>query len=334
MTAARNRFANLVAPGYELTAEPLLAAIVDTVSDAVVAADVQQRIVVFNRGAEAVFGYAPEEVLGQPLEWLIPPESRTRHADLVARFAEEGEASRRMGQRRTIEGLRRDGSRFPAGATIARLEGPFGRIFVAIVRDISAHVETREHLEASLQQEQILARTDPLTGLWNARALRDAVHNELARVERGGAPFTLVYMDLDRFKPVNDRFGHAFGDDLLLRIARHLEAHFRTMDTVARIGGDEFAVLSPGSRGEDVARRVEELRCAIEAAMQRAGVDVTVSTGVLTCRTASAGAEALLHEADRLMYRAKHGSGNTAVHGVHRDGPPGGDGAGSTGDAG
>ncbi|MDZ7749697.1 MAG: diguanylate cyclase [Halofilum sp. (in: g-proteobacteria)] len=254
-----SRFPDIVAPGFREEAESLLAGIVDTISDAVVAVDDAQRIVVFNRGAQEMFGYQSEQILGQPLARLMPSDSRARHETLIAEFANESAPSRRMGERRTIHGLRSDGSRFPAGATIARMEGSFGQVFVAIVRDISAHVETREHLRASLQEQEQLARTDPLTGLWNTRAFGQALEQELARLRRNGRPFTLVYLDLDRFKPVNDRYGHAFGDTLIRETARRLQEYFRAMDTVARIGGDEFVVLSPDSEGGTMHTRLERL---------------------------------------------------------------------------
>ncbi|MFW5969530.1 MAG: GGDEF domain-containing protein, partial [Halofilum sp. (in: g-proteobacteria)] len=219
MLASPTVHAECVAPAYRAHADHLLAAIVDVIGDAVVGINDDQRIIVFNRGAETMFGYAADEVLGQPLDILLPPESRGQHARLVEGFAAERAVTRRMGERRTIHGMRRDGSRFPAGATIARLELAFGGVMVAVVRDISGHVETRERLQESLRREEVRARTDPLTGVSNLRAFEHALWRELARLDRGAAPLTVVYIDADHFKPANDRFGHAFGDELLVMIA-------------------------------------------------------------------------------------------------------------------
>ena len=305
-----------VARGHRYAADALLAGIVDAVGDAVVATDEAQRIIVFNRGAQALFGHAPEEALGRPLERLIPPESRSGHAELVNRFAEEGQPSRRMGERVAIEGVRRDGSRFPAGATIARVEGEFGRVFVAVVRDISRHVKTRTTLEASLRTQEELARTDPLTGLGNRRSFRYALERAHEHLHRFGRPFTLIYMDIDHFKPVNDRFGHALGDLLLQDIARDLQGRFRPVDTVARVGGDEFAVVSPDSDGAAVGPRLTGLRLRLADDLRGRGTGVTASIGVLTFRSAPEDSDTCLQEADRLMYRVKHATRDAIAYGV------------------
>ena len=315
MSTRSHNPSDFVARGHRSAADALLGGIVDAISDAVVATDEQQRIIVFNRGAQALFGHAPEEALGRPLELLIPFESRSRHAELVNRFAEEGQRSRTMGERVAIEGVRRDGSRFPAGATIARVEGDFGRAFVAIVRDISRHVEKRTTLEASLRTQEELARTDPLTRLANRRAFRQALEQAHERLQHRGLPFTLIYMDIDHFKPVNDRFGHPFGDLLLQDVARDLQGRFRPVDTVARIGGDEFAVLSPDGDGAAVGPRLAGLRQKLADEMRGRGTAVTASIGVLTFRSAPADVDLCMQEVDRLMYRVKHSTRDAISYG-------------------
>lgn len=312
--------AELVAPAYRAHADHLLAAIVDVIADAVVGIDDDLQIIVFNHGAESMFGYAAADVLGRPLDILLPPESRGRHDDLVAGFAAEPAVTRRMGERRTIHGVRRDGSRFPAGATIARLDLPFGNVMVAVVRDISGHVDTRERLQESLRREETRARTDPLTGIRNLRAFQDALQRDLARLGRGGTSLTLVYIDLDHFKPANDTFGHAFGDQLLVTIAQRLDAFVREMDVVARIGGDEFAILMPEADGDALRSRVMRLRELLLADMEECQSGVTFSIGVLTCNAAPDSIETCMHEADALMYRAKHSTRDAVVFGTL---PPG-----------
>jgi diguanylate cyclase (GGDEF)-like protein/PAS domain S-box-containing protein len=316
MSESQNDYAELVAPAYRAHADQLLTAIVDVIGDAVVAINADQQIIVFNRGAQAMFGYAPGQVLGQSLDILLPPESRGQHAGLVAGFAAEPSVTRRMGERRTIHGVRRDGSRFPAGATIAHLEFPFGRVMVAVVRDISKHVETRERLQESLRLEEARARTDPLTGVRNLRALQDALQRELARLGRGAAPLTLVYIDLDHFKPINDTFGHAFGDEVLVTIAQRLDGFVRDMDVVARIGGDEFAILMPEADGESLRARVTQLHELLLEDMRQAQSGVTFSIGVLTCTAVPDSVETCMHEADALMYRVKHSTRNAIEFGT------------------
>lgn len=316
MSESPTNHAGFVASAYRDYADYFLAAIVDVIGDAVVAINDDQQIIVFNRGAEAMFGHAAGQVLGQPLDVLLPPESRGQHAGLLAGFAAEPRVTRHIGERRTIHGMRRDGSRFPAGATIARLELPFGSVMVAVVRDISGYVETRERLQESLRREETRARTDPLTGVHNLRAFRDALHREVARLDRGASPPTLVYIDLDHFKPVNDTFGHAFGDELLVAIAQRLEGFVRDMDVVARIGGDEFAILMPEADGDSLQARVTRLRELLLEDMRQRESGITFSIGVLTCNTVPDSVERCMHEADALMYRVKHSTRNAIAFGT------------------
>ena len=182
----------IVAADRRPDAERLLGRIVDIVGDAVVAVDAEQRIIVFNHGAQALFGYAPEEALGQSLAMLLPPEERERHAARVRAFAEEGTTSRRMAARGAVEGVRRDGSRFPAGATIAHFDLDGETVHVAVVRDISEHVTTREQLAASLREQQLLALTDSLTGLCNRRGFRRSLERALEAMRPDTYPLSLV----------------------------------------------------------------------------------------------------------------------------------------------
>ncbi len=297
--------------------EHLFSSVVAAIGDGIVVIDAAGRIVAFNPGAERLFGYTADELLGEPLERLVPAEHSEAHNAAMAGFLLAGPNTRSMAERELIEGVRQDGSRFPAAITIASIYQEGQWYGVALVRDISDYVERNNDLLARLEQQQRLAQTDALTGLWNRRALHAAIERELARVERGHDPFTLVYMDLDHFKPVNDTWGHAFGDEILIRTAQRFGAFFRAMDFVARVGGDEFAVLAPASAATYIARRVETLRHQLRTEFHRWGVaGVTLSAGVLTCRMACTDAERCVRAADALMYRAKHGGRDSITSGV------------------
>lgn len=167
-----------------------------------------------------------------------------------------------------------------------------------------------------LQRERQLARTDGLTGLVNARAFRAAVEVELERAQRTRRAFSLLYLDVDRFKAVNDLQGHAAGDRLLRAVAGALRERLRRIDTVARLGGDEFAVLLPEVGPDAVEPLVGELRLAVERAVRAGGWPVSVSIGATTVADPAASAAAVLEHADGLMYAAKqerHGSFRHAV---------------------
>lgn len=157
-----------------------------------------------------------------------------------------------------------------------------------------------------LEHERTLARTDPLTGSLNRRTFYDLLTLELARVERHQHPLTLLYLDIDNFKTINDRYGHLAGDRLLERVAHTITRNIRVIDIVARLGGDEFALLLPET-DEAAARLIApRLRQCLLAEMEAFHWHVTFSIGVLTCHTVPPSAEKTIHLADQLMYKVKH----------------------------
>ncbi|HEX9991780.1 MAG TPA: EAL domain-containing protein [Acidimicrobiales bacterium] len=153
------------------------------------------------------------------------------------------------------------------------------------------------------------ATHDPLTKLANRTVLLDRLDVALARAQRSGRPLTLMFCDLDRFKSINDRFGHERGDALLVAVAERLSAVVRPTDTVARVGGDEFVVLCEDTPTvEDALRLAERVASAVEAApfpLATTDVAVTVSLGIALSTGDHDHPEALLRDADEAMYRAK-----------------------------
>jgi diguanylate cyclase (GGDEF)-like protein len=132
--------------------------------------------------------------------------------------------------------------------------------------------------EARQQGLKLLSQQDPLTGLANRRVLHDRLKYEIARHRRHSRRFSVLALDLDGFKKVNDRFGHAAGDEILREIARALEKAVRDQDTIARMGGDEFCVLAPEIEWEDAERLAHRLDLAVRSAV--GGLDMLgVSVG-------------------------------------------------------
>lgn len=172
-------------------------------------------------------------------------------------------------------------------------------------------------LRDRLEAHQELALTDYLTGARNRRAFYDDVRTEMYRFRRYGRPFTVVYMDADNFKEVNDRLGHQTGDDLLRAVASTLRHNLRDTDVVARLGGDEFAVLLPETGYEQAEAVVAKLQAKLLTAMGRQGWPVTFSVGALTCATALGSVDEMVSLADGLMYEAKRAGKNVAVHAQH-----------------
>jgi diguanylate cyclase (GGDEF)-like protein len=210
--------------------------------------------------------------------------------------------------------------------SIRLIRDPGGRPlhFIAQVQDITER-RRNEHLLAHL------ADHDPLTGLFNRRGFERELASHLARVARYGATGALLMLDLDNFKGFNDTHGHNAGDKLIVKIARALKSRLRESDAVARMGGDEFAVLLPG--GDDPATQ------NVAAALLRTvrGLTVASATGRSNCVTASIGiarfddsarpiAEETMVQADRAMYIAKKAGGNRwsrSLTGEHGGSKPG-----------
>lgn len=181
--------------------------------------------------------------------------------------------------------------------------------------------ERTRQLEEAHRQLERLALYDPLTGLANRTLLGDRLARAVAGAERGGAPPAVLVLDLDGFKSVNDTFGHAVGDQLLVEIAHRLRAVVRDVDTVARLGGDEFAVVVHEAGAEealDVAERIHvALRASVQVGEHSCWVDASVGVR-LAARGATGGV--LLRDADTAMYAAKaRGRGGVQVyqHAMH-----------------
>jgi diguanylate cyclase (GGDEF)-like protein len=180
---------------------------------------------------------------------------------------------------------------------------------------------TTLELHRAMNQVRTLALTDPLTGIANRSAFLGAVDRAIARQQRHYEPFTLIYLDLDGFKQVNDNEGHAAGDQVLCDIAAALTANSRAEDLAARIGGDEFAVLISGDDCTDAHQVGERIRAAVLAAMKPGGRSVTASLGSVCFRCSPADAVTALSVVDKLMYSAKH-AGKNRVTWVCHDAQP------------
>ena len=179
-------------------------------------------------------------------------------------------------------------------------------------------VSLLQSLRIAFAEQQQLARTDALTGISNSRAFLDEVTAELRRIRRHSAPLSLVYVDVDDFKSINDTAGHSVGDEVLKRVAAALDDHTREVDVVGRLGGDEFAILMPATDEAGAANVMRTLPQRLASAMTGLPFPVTMSTGCVTFIDPPAGVGEILHAADELMYEAKHGGKNAGRHRVVR----------------
>lgn len=171
---------------------------------------------------------------------------------------------------------------------------------------VARNITDSHRLRLELQQQ---AERDDLTGIYNRRKLMDILRAQLSGFQRYQHPFSLIILDVDHFKAINDHFGHLIGDQVLRRIAKHCGTALREHDMLCRYGGEEFAVVLPHASGTEAVRLAERLRDSI------AGLDFTgcagahctlsISAGVSACRSDDREVETLLQRADEALYQAK-----------------------------
>ncbi len=269
--------------------------LLDTAPDAIITVDAHGNIAEFNRAAEVTFGWSAAEIVGRSYAEILPPDD----AELLRVATEHGTRSARMFQSR---GRHRSGAVFPLQGSIAAVEVGGDRFFTTIVRDITE----QKAIESRLK---VLALNDPLTGLPNRQRVLECTGEALRRAQQEGLAVAALFIDLDRFKLVNDTLGHQVGDDLLREAATRITAVTRDSDIVGRLGGDEFVVIctdvANGITGP--VRLAQRLTHAFSKPFELAGrsLFVTASIGIGFASDATTSPTDLLRQADTAMYRSK-----------------------------
>ncbi len=259
--------------------------------------------------------------LGRPQEAILGKTDRDLLTGGTGASVMEGDAEvLRLGETRTYEQVASVGDRT---WTFSSTKGPYksatGELLgvIAVSRDITewkrmelANLELRETLRSQ-------AIRDPLTNLFNRRYMDETLVRELSRVKRKEAPLSVIMIDVDHFKRLNDTAGHAAGDEVLRRVAEELASAVRREDVACRYGGEEFALIMPELTIEGAVERAEKLRRAVEDLFVEVGGrrvgPVTASFGVACYPMHGSSGEALLQVADEALYRAKTGGRNRVV---------------------
>lgn len=259
-----------------------------------------------NRALCDLLGYSADELLAGSFQEITHPDDLETDLELVADVL----AGRIEGYEMEKRYLRKDGTVIWGLLTVSlvRAEDGTPQHFVSQVQDITA----RKQAEAALAHQ---ATHDDLTGLWNRRRMDEELHRVSAHARRYGSDAALLLIDLDGFKAINDRLGHAAGDAFLNAVGASLRSALRESDSCARIGGDEFAVLLPHSDQASALLTAERIVSGISALRAGTGPDdptATASVGVALL-TADEDPDAWMRTADVALYRAKAEGGGRAV---------------------
>ena len=289
------------------------------IPDAVLIADRRGSITFANQTAVELFGGVDTELWARNIQQLIPEELRDVHREHLrnywnnptARFMAEGDG---------LQALRRDGTRVPVAVMLNHLNLLDGHYALAICRDMSRQQRQQSELQGALNQATVLATTDPLTGAANRRHFKKELVYEIERSSRHSRIFSLAYFDLDDFKDVNDHHGHEEGDKVLKAVVEIARSRLRKTDLVARIGGDEFAILLPETDTTITDSPVKDLDNNLKQSMRDGGWPVTISCGVVIFRTPPASADDAISAADRLMYQVKASGKNASREAVFERG--------------
>ncbi len=269
--------------------------ILETAAEGIIETDRLGVVTAVNAAAEQLFSCDAHQLVGESVNelFVMPPADVLGHSFMAA------EASGGGGLEVSIR--RFDGQVAPTHLTVSRLSVDNEVAYTGLIRDISERVAFERELEYQ-------ANHDALTGLPNRNVLSEELDRALIRSAESLSPLALLFLDLDRFKQVNDTLGHQAGDDLLCQVTSRSRNALRPSDLLSRFGGDEFVILAEGLRGEEDALALgERVRVALDEPFDIAGQEVftSVSVGIVVASGGNLNAEELLADADNAMYRAK-----------------------------
>lgn len=254
-----------------------------------------------NGYAEEMFGYSSEEVIGRSVDFIY-----ARPADFDKLAAESPPVLERGGSYRAeFEFRRKDGSLLWGiinGKALNPANLAEGVLF--IVMDITLRKQAEDQLREANHRLATLASTDPLTGLINRRHVNQLIGEEIRRYNRYQQPLAVILLDIDHFKALNDRHGHDVGDRILKEVALLLKHSLRSVDAVARWGGEEFLVVCPSTELMAAAKLAELLRIRFELQDFGLGAPITASFGVASYQSGES-LDTLIKAADEALYRAK-----------------------------
>lgn len=274
--------------------EFILNAVINSVRDAIIMIDNNGNVSLWNPAAEQLFGYTKNEMLGKEFHKLILYNESDYHSYKV-NF--KNTIHNNYEKTKESKARHKDGHNIDVEISISSLNLNEHSYYVGLVRDISQRVKEREELE-------MMSVTDFLTNTYNRRYFIKRLEDEIERAKRAKRDFSLAMLDVDLFKSINDRFGHSVGDLVLKKIAEYIKNRIRSIDCLARWGGEEFMILLTDTHISKASVLLEELRQGISN-INIQGIDnFTGSFGAVGYSPGDS-TDTILFKADNMMYEAK-----------------------------
>jgi len=275
-----------------------------------------------NHLAEIIFGYQKNELIGKPIETLLPTKYRNLHQGHRSHYLAQP-VLRPMGILPNLIGLRKNGKEFPIDVGLNPVWLDRGMIIICSVIDTSEKDNYLRQAQKKLAKANTrlshLADHDSLTGLYNRRAGERILATALAGARELGETVSIILADIDHFKEYNDSFGHPAGDEYLKHLSEIMERNIRREDTIARLGGEEFLIILPRINQQQATRFGERLRKVVEDDSSTAN-PATISLGATTHTFTSKRTaikrimKQMISEADQAMYQSKHAGRNCFTH--------------------
>jgi diguanylate cyclase (GGDEF)-like protein/PAS domain S-box-containing protein len=269
--------------------------------EAILCVDDQCRIVAFNQGAERLLGYPRQDVIGKPVLDLLCERFRRDERHRVAALSRIAREDHLAFQTDRIVARHKDGARVPCDLSLSQSPMLGHKLYTLVIRDSSRRLENEQRLAYRIEH-------DPLTDLPNRVLLNDRLKAGISRAARYAKRLAVVYLDLDNFKPINDRYGHEVGDCLLQAVARRLTETVRHSDTVSRLGGDEFIVcVEQIDSAGDALAAAGKISAAFAHPFGILGHELLAcaSVGIALYPDHGRDVATLLRNADQAMYAAK-----------------------------
>ena len=286
--------------------EEKISAITENILDVIITINQEGIIEFTNAAVEPVLGYRPDELIARNISMIMPATYRMKHKQYLSRTLNRDRTQKSGFRQRELQAIQKDGTVIPIDLAVSEAVVAGKRIFIGTIRDISERIQTQQRLH-------YLAHHDVLTTLPNRLSFLENIKYALSHARRRKCLVAVLFMDLDRFKVINDTLGHHVGDILLQEIAQRLKDSIREGDMIARLSGDEFTILLDDiNTAEDITPIAHKLvtNLASPVNFNNRELFTTVSIGISVYPNDGNDAQSLMRHADIAMYSAKSDGGN------------------------